>query len=373
MRSPLRLAPRVLVALLLAACGGDGPTPPGGATLADTGSFTGTVAVGGTATATFTAARTARANVAVCGPAGTNFDLAVGSTLAATAANCERITLDAVAGRSYRITVTAVSGGGTFNGCWANRQFLCQVVEPAAGTDNPNVPAGYYAAAEGRSGTALLQALHDIVDGHERFDYTAARDSLYAIVDDWDDDDLITDLYVGRVETVNSRASAASVDFNTEHLWPRSLGADIETAAGTDLHSLRTADEVANGQRLNHPFGDIVGTATWTSPAVEGQAERSRLGRDAAGRTVFEPRPSMRGDVARALLYFYVRYRAEPTATFSLANFNVEEQTLIRWAQQDPPDDAERARHERAYRVQGNRNPFVDRPQFLVAIGDFPN
>lgn len=367
---------RLLLLTLLApsiACSNDEPSGPDGPDLPTSGTFSATVVTGGSATATFVAGRAGTTNVAICGPTGTNFDLVVGSKASASPSNCERVIFNSVAGQTYTVSVTAVAGTGVLNGCWANTQFLCQIVEPAPGTDNPAVPAGYYMAAEGLGGAALIQALHDIVDGHESFDYTSARDSLYAIIDDWNDDDRITDLYVGRTEAVSSRATAAAVNFNTEHLWPRSFGADIATPAGTDLHILWTADETANSQRLNHPFGEVVGTAVWTSPAVSGQAERSRLGADGAGRTVFEPRPSVRGDVARALLYFYVRYRPEPTSTFSLGNFNVEEQTLIRWARLDPPDAVERARHERVYRVQGNRNPFVDRPQFLASIGDFPN
>jgi endonuclease I len=200
--------------------------------------------------------------------------------------------------------------------------------------------------------------------------YTAARDSLYANVDDPDNDDVIEDVYVGRAAArVNSRATAAAANLNTEHAWPQSRGADQDPAM-SDLHHLFTSDETANTRRSNNPFGTVSGTVVWSGGTG---TDVSRLGYNGLGELVFEPRPSRRGDIARALLYFYVRYRATPTASFTLANFNREEATLLRWAQEDPPSDFERRRNDLVHRAQGNRNPFVDWPEFVTAIGDFPN
>jgi endonuclease I len=54
-----------------------------------------------------------------------------------------------------------------------------------------------------------------------------------------------------------------------------------------------------------------------------------------------------------------------------LDNFWLEEETLIQWAAADPPDAFERQRNSLAFRAQGNRNPFVDRPEFVAAVGVF--
>jgi endonuclease I len=42
--------------------------------------------------------------------------------------------------------------------------------------------------------------------------------------------------------------------------------------------------------------------------------------------------------------------------------------TLLDWHQADPVDDFERRWHERIAEAQGNRNPFIDRRDFAVAI-----
>jgi endonuclease I len=339
------------------------------------GNFAGVVDAGETVTASVIAGRSTSTMVSVCGPTGVNFDLSVAGQTASSPANCETVTFSALAGHLYAVSITAVAGGGPYSGCYSISLAPCTARTPHAFGGDTTAPAGYYANAEGKTGATLLAALHTIIDGHRSFDYTTARDSLYAVVDDPDDDDIIVDLYVGRAATINSRSSAAAANINAEHTWPRSRGADIEYPAGTDLHMLMSADEDANGQRLNYPFGIITGSVLWESPVVSGTPERSRRGYNAAGQIVFEPRASRRGDIARALLYFYVRYRndAPDAPAFALGNFNIEESALILWSQQDPVDAFERARHARVYRVQLNRNPFIDHPEYVTAVGDFPN
>lgn len=361
------LAPLLILAL---ACSDSGPT--GTTNLPLTGTFSGSVAAGGTQQFGFVAGRTGSTIVKICGPSGTNFDVSVGGDAAATSSNCERLVFDATAGASYTATVQAVSGSGTVNGCWSTALAECTVTEPpplaVACSD-----AGYYAAAAGKSGQALLQALAGIVATNRNLGYLTtpnARDSLYAFVDDPDGDDLIAGFYTGRTGTVNSRASAAAEGFNTEHIWPRSRGADIDFAAGADLNILVTADSMANRIRSNLPYGIVTQNVQETAGTG---ADQSRTGQDAQGRLVFEPRAAKRGDVARAVFYFYTRYNGARPPGYSLANFNVEEATLLQWAAADPPDQFERDRNAMVCRAQGNRNPYIDHPEYLAAIGDFPN
>ena len=123
----------------------------------------------------------------------------------------------------------------------------------------------------------------------------------------------------------------------------------------------RSRDCKANSTRGSFPFGTVK-NPDWS----EGGSVR---GTDEKGRIVFQPRKEQRGDTARALLYFYTVYGR--VGSTSLENFNVEEPVLKQWHTEDPVTATEVARNDAVQAAQGNRNPFVDRPEFVEAIGSF--
>jgi hypothetical protein len=86
-----------------------------------------------------------------------------------------------------------------------------------------------------------------------------------------------------------------------------------------------------------------------------------------------------RGNLARALFYMAVRYQGDDeslTPDLKLVRGKPEKDsldtgglcTLLQWHADDPVDEAERQRQEQIFRLQGNRNPFVDHPEFAAAI-----
>ena len=77
----------------------------------------------------------------------------------------------------------------------------------------------------------------------------------------------------------------------------------------------------------------------------------------------FEPMDVHKGNVARSILYFSIRYK--------MPIDNLQETFLKFWNLLDPVDAAEKARHEGIAKVQGNRNPFIDRPELALEIADF--
>lgn len=234
-----------------------------------------------------------------------------------------------------------------------------------------SIPTGYYDGTSGKSGNDLLVALSDIVSrGTRSLSYNAARDKMFADAEDPDNDDAVDCVYTGRIgKPVNSTSTANSAKMNTEHTWPQSLGA--RGVAQSDMHHLWASDVDTNGRRANYPFG-VVKTVTWTAPNPDGTSP-SKLGKDDSGRTVFEPHDKTKGDIARAIFYFYTRYYRSRPADFTLNNFNVEEATLRKWHESDPPDADERAHNDLVYAIQGNRNPYIDRPELLKQIPDFPD
>lgn len=226
-------------------------------------------------------------------------------------------------------------------------------------------PAGYYASATGKTGAALLDALAQRISGHRSLGYNQARDTLFGSVADPQGRNDVECFYTGRhASPVTNSSTAYAKDINTEHVWPQSLGA--AGAGKSDLHHLYPTDEVTNSRRGNYPFGEV-STVTWTAPNLNG-ADASRLGRSASGRTVFEPEARSKGNIARALLYFYTRYKGQPPSGFTVSNLQVEKAVLLKWHAQDPPDAEERARNDAIYGAQGNRNPYIDHPEFAASI-----
>jgi endonuclease I len=222
----------------------------------------------------------------------------------------------------------------------------------------------YYATAQGKEGADLLHALHFIVrTGHVDRGYAQARDELFGQVDDLDGDDKVEDLFTGESRgPITGRKDAYEHGMNTEHTWPQSQGAT--GIAQSDLHHLRAADIKANEVRGNMPYGDVV-KAVWTKGSGAAQC---RQGVDALGVDVFEPHASVKGDIARGLLYFYTRYAMSQPQSFSLEDFQHELPTLLMWNAADPVDANERLRNDAIQQVQGNRNPYIDHPEYVDAV-----
>ncbi|MCB0878942.1 MAG: endonuclease [Thermoleophilia bacterium] len=223
----------------------------------------------------------------------------------------------------------------------------------------------YYATAQGKQGAELLRALHLIVrTGHVDRGYAQARDELFGDVADLDGDNQVEDVFTGELHgPITNRKDAYDRGLNTEHTWPQSKGAT--GIAQSDLHHLQPADIRTNERRGSHPYGEVL-KVEWSTGEGPNQA---KLGVDALGETVFEPRDSVKGDIARGLLYFYTRYSQSRTQDFTLENFRHELPTLLKWNIQDPVDDNERARNDEVQRVQGNRNPYIDHPEYVDAVG----
>lgn len=148
-------------------------------------------------------------------------------------------------------------------------------------------------------------------------------------------------------------------DINIEHTWPQSRFSkqfSKELQKG-DLHHLFPSNAKINQIRGNHPFGEVEqeDNGVANCPSV--------LGFDKEGDQVFEPVDSHKGNVARALFYFSVRYQ--------IAISPSEEAALRAWHKLDPIDETEIERNNKIFSIQKNRNPFIDFPELVAAINDF--
>lgn len=156
---------------------------------------------------------------------------------------------------------------------------------------------------------------------------------------------------------------------NTEHTWPQSrfnvsFSKDVQK---TDLHHLYPTDNKHNGRRGNFEFAEI----ETDSKHFKLTCENNRIGFPGeiegvtvpANKVYYEVPDAHKGNVARSIFYFSVRYQISVS--------EVEEHFLRQWNKLDPVDEREKARNNNIYDVQGNRNPFVDFPQLVDQIADF--
>lgn len=155
-------------------------------------------------------------------------------------------------------------------------------------------------------------------------------------------------------EGLLSSEMEADLPFNCEHVVPQSWFAKREPMRG-DLHHLFTCEMRCNSFRSNTPYFDF--------PDFE-EAVRDDCGRSERNR--FEP-VAGKGAVARATLYFLVRYPGEIADTAK--EYQAERiDTLVAWHKRYPTDEYERHRNAAIAEKQGNRNPFIDHPNWVDRI-----
>jgi Endonuclease I len=162
----------------------------------------------------------------------------------------------------------------------------------------------------------------------------------------------------------NILAWTAKYGIQTEHLYPRSLGSAAMPALG-DLHHLVPSKSNINTMRKNAPFSDIPDDKTkywlldekvFTRPDLKfiDQYSESTNNR-------FEPRESKKGDIARALFYFYAIYGSKVSKK-SKAFFTSMLPAICRWHRNDIVDPSEQNRTMAIARIQSNINPFIFDP-----------
>ena len=184
------------------------------------------------------------------------------------------------------------------------------------------------------------------------------------------------DITNNRARNINSYGGTVG-NWNREHVFSRSLGIpDLgEAGPGSDAHHLRPADVQRNSSRGNRKFSDANGNSGATSEIYKDPID----GTNSAG---WYPGDEWKGDVARMMMYMYLRYgnRCLPSNVGLGNNTNTPDDMIdlfLKWNAEDPVSDFERQRntyHENTNNpeAQGNRNPFIDNPRLATRIWGGP-
>lgn len=167
--------------------------------------------------------------------------------------------------------------------------------------------------------------------------------------------------------------------YNREHSIPKSWWGGAEKNQGADPFIVVPTDGYVNNKRSNYPMGPV-GSASYQSANGFSKLGSVKSGYGYSG-TVFEPDDSVKGDFARIVFYAIAKYSAsydwtsgEGSSTFSgsastnygLTNYAIK--FYSEWSAQDPVSDWERSVNDAIAPIQGNRNPFIDHPEYANTL-----
>jgi endonuclease I len=183
-------------------------------------------------------------------------------------------------------------------------------------------------------------------------------------VDSTGNDGKISLIYTSE-EVTRADFGGSTGNWNREHIWPKSLGGFGNSGAGSDLHHIRPSDLTINSTRGNLKFGNVNGGNNATGSSLVGGASGGTY-----NSTYFEPLDNVKGDVARICLYVYVRYGKELSRCNDITNVFESVDVLLEWCMLDPVDEWEMGRNDVVEDIQGNRNVFIDYPEYAWLIFD---
>jgi len=218
-----------------------------------------------------------------------------------------------------------------------------------------------------KTGQSLIEAVRTRYQPDSTLGYGPARDTLYSKIDNngLALSGIYTDFTVMLEAGVDPSISAFQNEqgLNAEHVYPQSKGARDEPGR-SDMHNLYPSKVDVNSARGSCVFGDIEDSDTefWfilgerlsQIPAtdIDGYSEKDEES------CVFEPRESVKGDIARSVFYFYTIYQNKANQedpTF----FDKQKEVLLTWHKTDPVSEKEIRRNELIAFYQGNLNPFT--------------
>jgi len=222
----------------------------------------------------------------------------------------------------------------------------------------------YYASLNGLNGEDFKKELQNILKNTHRrlISYDEARFVLEL-------SDLVEENNILYLDGIYSGHKIipywdGGVTWAREHVWPNSrLGIPRAQGSsknqGSDVHNLRAINPNVNSSRSNRYFSD----------AVEGHLNHT-VGKDA-----YYPGDNYKGDVARIIFYMATRYHDILTLIDSnIDDGNAYEKSgakmgllsvLIQWHEEDPVSLFEINRNNIIYSYQGNRNPYIDHPEYV--------
>ncbi|MBR5051661.1 MAG: endonuclease [Bacteroidaceae bacterium] len=250
--------------------------------------------------------------------------------------------------------------------------FLLSILLPYLAV--AGIPDGYYDNANGKKKEALKAALHDIIQPVTVLAYGSGAGKTWSgfYKTDRTSNNQVIDRYSYDIRYFTNSTDAVS-GMNIEHSFPKSWwGGSSTPKAYQDLFNLMPCEQKINSTKSNYAMGKVTGTDKGNGC--------TKVGTGSAGgksTSLWEPADEWKGDFARDYFYMVTAYSH---LTWTSNGLDMLEQDdwptlqewaytlFLEWAKNDPVDDIERARNDSVYKIQLNRNPFVDFPNLAEYI-----
>jgi hypothetical protein len=269
-----------------------------------------------------------------------------------------------VANTEYLVRVFAFNGYGRFTNYNTTSPLQRSITTPGLN------PGSYYSTISSTKPT-FVQDLYDLINPHRRIFYSNYASFVIEQFEarDTTDSKKVLDCFYTGFHHVYEPPFSHSV-MSREHSYPQSYMTKVSDnePVYSDLHLLFSVHQNnANAVRKNYPLDEVVTPSTTFFGGT--------FGRDKNGNFCYEPRDFAKGVAARANFYTCAAYNtSEYQFTLPTSNMLVNElqnqEILKKWHRDFPPNEWEIARHEYIAQsdVQGNRNPFIDSPQWVCYI-----
>lgn len=251
------------------------------------------------------------------------------------------------------------------------RYALASILAAAALTAAAAVPTGYYNSLNGKSEGELKTAVYTLTHNFTRVSSYSALPSYFQQTDVYPDSRRWWDMY----SDIPLYAPSFS-GLNREHSFPKSWwGGSTSVGAYVDLNHLYPSEMKANTAKSNYPLGVVDRTKSLkfdNGICAVGNPVRSQGG---GAPYVFEPDDEYKGDFARTYFYMATTYQDLTWRYTFMVSQNLyptlnpwSVELLLDWHRQDPVSQKEIDRNEAVYRIQNNRNPFIDMPELAEYI-----
>ena len=213
----------------------------------------------------------------------------------------------------------------------------------------------------------LINYLQDNYTTNNVLSYDSARDVLYGNIDN--DNGSVSCIYtnfsVHNVPVNSPRPTVHSGGLDCEHLWPQSMY-EGSSPMKSDMHHIRPCKSNVNSSRGNKPFNEINDYQTdnwyWLSNNSSSIPSNNIDEYSESKSGNFEPREDRKGDIARAIFYFYTIYNNVADDNF----FQIQKNILYQWHVQDQVDSNELQRTWTIASYQNNiPNPFIVDPSLV--------